>query len=165
MRKPTKWHVRPAKTQISLGILATHWVHSEDSDQTGWMPRLIWVFAGCSHFVGFVMRWLKYKSFVLFVSENEDVRRTTLRELKMLRSLKQENIVDLREAFRRKGKLYLVFEYVERVRIMLQRIAAIRRIIVIILSYTYTAPTFQTHKLACFPKTASSFQHAFKLRA
>ena len=45
--KPTKWHVRPPKTQISLGIhpvwpesslsawrklgsLATHWVHSED---------------------------------------------------------------------------------------------------------------------------------------
>ena len=55
--------MRPAKTQISLGIrpvwsestlstwrklgsLATHWVHSEDSDQTGWMPRLTWVFAG-----------------------------------------------------------------------------------------------------------------------
>ena len=51
--------VRPAKTQISLGIrpvwsesslsawktLATHWAHSEDSDQTGLMPRLIWVFA------------------------------------------------------------------------------------------------------------------------
>ena len=63
MTKPTKWHVRPAKTQISLGIrpvwsesslsawrmlgsLATHWAHSEDSDQTGQMPRLIWVFAG-----------------------------------------------------------------------------------------------------------------------
>ena len=47
MTKPTKWHVRPAKTQISLGIhpvwsesslstwrklgsLATHWAHSED---------------------------------------------------------------------------------------------------------------------------------------
>ena len=61
--KPTKWHVRPAKTQISLGIrpvwseyslstwrklgsLATHWAHSEGSDQTGRMPRLIWVFAG-----------------------------------------------------------------------------------------------------------------------
>ena len=58
--KPTKWHVRPSKTQISLGIrqvwsesslsawrklrsLATHWVHSEDSDQTVRMPRLIWV--------------------------------------------------------------------------------------------------------------------------
>ena len=55
--------VRPAKTQISLGIcpvwsesslsawrklgsLATHWVHSEDSDKTGRMPRLIWVYAG-----------------------------------------------------------------------------------------------------------------------
>ena len=63
MTKPAKWHVRPAKTQISLGIrpvwsesslsawrklesLATHWAHSEDSDQTGRMPRLIGVFAG-----------------------------------------------------------------------------------------------------------------------
>ena len=53
--KPTKWHVRPAKTQISLGShpvwsefllsawrklgsLASHWAHSEDSDQTGRMP-------------------------------------------------------------------------------------------------------------------------------
>ena len=66
------WHVRLAKTQISLGIrqvwsessLCAQWVakdpsflhvDSEDSDQTGRMPRLIWVFAGCTcHFVGFV---------------------------------------------------------------------------------------------------------------
>ena len=53
--------VRPAKTQIhpvwsesslsawrNLGPLATHWAHSEDFDQTGRMPRLIWVFAGCT---------------------------------------------------------------------------------------------------------------------
>ena len=34
---------------------------SEDSDQTGRMPRLIWVFAGRTcHFVGFVMRQLIY---------------------------------------------------------------------------------------------------------
>ena len=63
MTKPTKWHVRPAKTQINLGIhpvwsessLCSRWVaknpsfihaDSKDSDQTGWMPRLIWVFAG-----------------------------------------------------------------------------------------------------------------------
>ena len=56
-------NVRPAKTQISLGFrpfwsesllsawrklgsLATHWAHSEDSNQTGQMPTLIWVFAG-----------------------------------------------------------------------------------------------------------------------
>ena len=61
--KTNKVAVRPAKTQISLGkrpvwsesslsawrklgSLPTHWVHSEDSDQTGRMPRLIWVFAG-----------------------------------------------------------------------------------------------------------------------
>ena len=29
-----------------LGSFATHWAHSEVSDQTGWMPRLIRVFAG-----------------------------------------------------------------------------------------------------------------------
>ena len=32
-----------------LGSLATHWAHSEDSGQTGRMPRLIWVFAGRTH--------------------------------------------------------------------------------------------------------------------
>ena len=65
MTKPTKWYVHPVKTQISLGIrpvwsesslsawrkhgsLATHSAHSEDSDQTGRMPRLIWVFTGCT---------------------------------------------------------------------------------------------------------------------
>ncbi|MGH0147273.1 UNVERIFIED_CONTAM: hypothetical protein FKN15_027324 [Acipenser sinensis] len=46
--------------------------------------------------------------------ENEEVKETTLRELQMLRTLKQENIVELKEAFRRRGKLYLVFEYVEK---------------------------------------------------
>ena len=76
--KTNKMTVYPAQTQISLGIrpvwsessLCTQWVakdpsflnaDSEVSDQTGQMPRLIWVFAGCTcHFVGFVMRWLKF---------------------------------------------------------------------------------------------------------
>ena len=76
MTKPTKWPVHPAKTLISLGIcpvwsessLCTQWVakdsvflhaDSKDSDQSRWMPRLIWVFSGCkAYFVGFVMRWL-----------------------------------------------------------------------------------------------------------
>ena len=61
--KTNKMTVHPAKTQISLGIrpvwsessLYAHWVakdpsflhaDSEDSDQTGRMPKLIWVFAG-----------------------------------------------------------------------------------------------------------------------
>ena len=62
--KTNKMSLHPAKTQIGLGIrpvwsesslsawkhlgpLTTRWAHSEDSDQTGQMPRLIWVFAGC----------------------------------------------------------------------------------------------------------------------
>ena len=71
--KTNKMSVRSVKTHISLGIrpvwseslLCSQWVakdpsflhaDSEDSDQTGRMPRLIWVFAGrTSHFVGFVM--------------------------------------------------------------------------------------------------------------
>ena len=61
--KTNKVTVRPAKTQISLGIrpvwsessLCAQWVakdpsflhaDSEDSDQTGRMLRLIWIFAG-----------------------------------------------------------------------------------------------------------------------
>lgn len=45
--------------------------------------------------------------------EDELVRKTTLREVKILRLLKEETfVVHLLEAFRRKGKLYLVFEYV-----------------------------------------------------
>lgn len=46
--------------------------------------------------------------------EDEVVRKTTLREVKILRIMKHENIVSLKEAFRRKGKLYLVFEFVEK---------------------------------------------------
>ena len=78
MTKPTKWHVPKAKTRNSLGIhpvwseslLCTQWVakdpnflyaDSEDSDQTGRMPRLIWVFGGRTcHFVCYVTRWLSY---------------------------------------------------------------------------------------------------------
>ena len=44
-----------------FGSLPTYWAHIEDYDQTGRMPRLICVFAGCKdHFVGLVMRRLIY---------------------------------------------------------------------------------------------------------
>lgn len=46
--------------------------------------------------------------------EDEVVRKTTLREVKILRIMRHENIVQLKEAFRRKGKLYLVFEFIEK---------------------------------------------------
>ena len=61
MTKPTKWlcaqrrlrstwaSAQSDQSSLSvwrkLGSLATHWAHSEDSDQTGRMPSLIWVFA------------------------------------------------------------------------------------------------------------------------
>lgn len=47
-------------------------------------------------------------------TDDEVIRKTTLREVKILRSLRHENVVCLKEAFRRKAKLYLVFEYVEK---------------------------------------------------
>ena len=67
MTKPTKWHVCPARTPISLsispvwsesslsawrklGFLATHWAHNEDSD------HLIWIFAGLTVIL-FVLSW------------------------------------------------------------------------------------------------------------
>ena len=78
------------KTQISLGIrpvgseswsessMCAQWVakdpsflhaDSEDSDQTGRMPRLIWVFAGRTcHFVCFVMRRLIWWVIWLFLN-------------------------------------------------------------------------------------------------
>ena len=64
--------MHPAKTQSSLGIcpvwsesslsawgklgtLVIHWTHSEDSEQTGWMPRLISL-----RWAHIVMRWLRH---------------------------------------------------------------------------------------------------------
>eukprot|EP00949_MAST-11_sp_MAST-11-sp1_P004270 g4270.t1 len=46
--------------------------------------------------------------------EDEQVRKTALREVRILKQLRHDNIVNLIEVFRRKGKLYLVFEYVDR---------------------------------------------------
>ena len=37
-----------------------------------------------------------------------------MREVQMLKEMRHENIVHLKEAFQRRGKLYLVFEYVDR---------------------------------------------------
>jgi cyclin-dependent kinase-like len=45
--------------------------------------------------------------------EDEQVRKTALREVRILKQLRHENVVSLIEVFRRKRKLYLVFEYVE----------------------------------------------------
>ena len=45
-----------------IRLKAFFMLDSEVSEQTGQMPRLIWVFAGRTwHFVGFVMKWLTYQ--------------------------------------------------------------------------------------------------------
>ena len=80
-----------------LGSLATHWAHSEDSDQTGQMPRLIWIFPGRTLILLVlswgVSNWLKFKikmkwcqnccrkfytELILFVRKNNTVYYTTI---------------------------------------------------------------------------------------
>jgi len=46
--------------------------------------------------------------------EDELVKKTMMRELKVLQMLKHDNIVEYKEAFKRKGDLFLVFEYVDK---------------------------------------------------
>ena len=59
-----QWRLWPESSQCTQWVAKDpSFLHadSEDSDQTGQMPRLIWVFAGRTcHFVGFVMGWLVY---------------------------------------------------------------------------------------------------------
>lgn len=43
--------------------------------------------------------------------DDETVRKTSLREVKCLRSLKHPNIIQLKDALKKKGRLYLVFEF------------------------------------------------------
>ena len=81
MTKPTKWPVRLAMTQISLGIRPV-WsesslyaprtikdprllqADSEDSDQTAWLRRLIWVFTWPTFH--FVVPWYNFDHFTTF---------------------------------------------------------------------------------------------------
>ena len=79
--KTSKVAVRPAKTQISLGIRPVwsesslcaqcvandpRFLHadSEDSDQTGRMPRLIWVFAGRTFILLVFVGWNNFTGIV-----------------------------------------------------------------------------------------------------
>lgn len=46
--------------------------------------------------------------------DDEHVKKTAIREIRMLKLLKHPNIVTLYEVFRQNKKLYLVFEFVDR---------------------------------------------------
>jgi cyclin-dependent kinase-like len=44
---------------------------------------------------------------------SEDVHKVIAREVRILKMLHHENIIELKEAFRRKGKVFLIFDYAE----------------------------------------------------
>ena len=46
--------------------------------------------------------------------DDELVKKTMKRELKMLQRLHHPNVVEFQDAFRRKGNLFLVFEFVDK---------------------------------------------------
>ena len=52
----------------------------------------------------------KFKS----TDKDEIVKKTSIREVKCLRSIKHDNIILLKEAFKRKGRLFLVFEFCDK---------------------------------------------------
>ncbi|XP_062513596.1 serine/threonine-protein kinase MAK-like isoform X2 [Corticium candelabrum] len=57
--------------------------------------------------------WVAIKKFK-DAEDDSEARRAITRELSMLQKIKHKNIVSLRETFRRKGKLYMVFDFVEK---------------------------------------------------
>ena len=53
---PSVWSESSLSAWRKIGYLATHWVHSKDTDQAGRITRLIWLFVvRMCYFVGFVM--------------------------------------------------------------------------------------------------------------
>ena len=54
------------------------------------------------------------KKFKESAEEDQIVKKTTMREVKMLNTLKDKSVVKMIEAFKRKGRLYLVFEFMDR---------------------------------------------------
>ena len=64
MTKPTKWHVH-------IGSLATHWAHSKEWSDWADAQADLSLCRVHSHFVGFVMRWLKYAKSKTFLPRGE----------------------------------------------------------------------------------------------
>ena len=129
--KPTKWPVHPAKTQISLGIqpgcqislrcvlygqprTQCFLMRTVKTDQNGWMPRLIWVFAGhTGHFVGFVMLRLKpadHWSCIAHLSAEDMLKSAVIEEKKFKHSLRigADKPLEPKFSCRQKGLITMV---------------------------------------------------------
>jgi cyclin-dependent kinase-like len=59
-------------------------------------------------------RVVAIKKFKQDEEEDPHVRKTMMREIKVLKEFRHVNIVNLRDVFREKGKLFLIFDYVEK---------------------------------------------------
>ena len=57
-------------------------------------------------------RVVAIKKFKQREDEDSHVRKTMMREIKVLKNYRHINIVNLRHVFREKGKLFLIFDYV-----------------------------------------------------
>lgn len=59
-------------------------------------------------------RVVAIKKFKQKEDEDPHVRKTMMREIRILREYRHDNIVNLRSVFREKGKLYLIFDYIQK---------------------------------------------------
>ena len=59
-------------------------------------------------------RVVAIKKFKQREDEDPHVRKTMMREIRILREYRHTNIVNLRTVFRENGKLYLIFDYVQK---------------------------------------------------
>ncbi|XP_046577547.1 LOW QUALITY PROTEIN: cyclin-dependent kinase-like 4 [Haliotis rubra] len=109
--KPKTYHLAPSHTD--------HHVHSQSTKKSEMdkYERIMKIGEG-SYGVVFKCRHRETGQLVAikkFVESEDDpqIRKIALREVRMLKQLKHENLVSLLEVFRRKKKLHLVFEYVD----------------------------------------------------
>ena len=59
-------------------------------------------------------QFVAIKKFKESADEDKIVKKTTKREVKMLNILKERSVVKMIEVFKRKGRLYLVFEFMDK---------------------------------------------------
>ena len=59
-------------------------------------------------------QFVAIKKFQESAEEDLIVKKTTQREVKMLNFLKDKSVIKMLEAFKRKGRLYLVFEFMDK---------------------------------------------------
>ena len=64
------WSESSLSAWRKLGSLANHWAHSEDSDQTGQMPRLTWVSAGRT----VILLVLSWRSSLIYCLQHKQVK-------------------------------------------------------------------------------------------